>query len=203
MAIEHTLRGLGVKWLRTVRTYGVAEMAKTLKEAMHRRARPQGDHRRGRVPARAPAPRARRGRREAQARRARGAHALRRRRGHLHRRPFLHPAVGLPVADGQGQSRSAARRPGGDRDRELRRLRPVRRDRARRDAVPVVLSRRDRAQSELVGSHAASRAPHVIGWLQLARRVRSSLAREGAERCIAVRKPSRTPELSATPRSAE
>jgi indolepyruvate ferredoxin oxidoreductase alpha subunit len=32
----------------------------------------------------------------AQARRARGAHALRRRRRGLHRRPFLHPAVGLP-----------------------------------------------------------------------------------------------------------
>jgi indolepyruvate ferredoxin oxidoreductase alpha subunit len=31
--IESTLRGLGVKWLRTVYTYRVAEMAKTLKEA--------------------------------------------------------------------------------------------------------------------------------------------------------------------------
>jgi indolepyruvate ferredoxin oxidoreductase alpha subunit len=34
MDIERTLRGLGVKWLRTVRTYGVAAMVKTLKEAM-------------------------------------------------------------------------------------------------------------------------------------------------------------------------
>ena len=34
MEIERTLRGMGVKWLRTVRTYGVAKMTATLKEAM-------------------------------------------------------------------------------------------------------------------------------------------------------------------------
>jgi indolepyruvate ferredoxin oxidoreductase alpha subunit len=34
MGIEETLRAMGVKWLRTVRTYGVASMVKTLKEAM-------------------------------------------------------------------------------------------------------------------------------------------------------------------------
>jgi indolepyruvate ferredoxin oxidoreductase, alpha subunit len=34
MDIESTLRSMGVKWLRTVRTYGVATMVKTLKEAM-------------------------------------------------------------------------------------------------------------------------------------------------------------------------
>ena len=34
MDIERTLRSLGVKWLRTVRTYSVATMVKTLKEAM-------------------------------------------------------------------------------------------------------------------------------------------------------------------------
>jgi indolepyruvate ferredoxin oxidoreductase alpha subunit len=34
MSIEQTLRSMGVKWLRTVRTYGVAQMVKTLKEAM-------------------------------------------------------------------------------------------------------------------------------------------------------------------------
>jgi indolepyruvate ferredoxin oxidoreductase alpha subunit len=34
MDIERTLRTLGVKWLRKVRTYGVAAMVKTLKEAM-------------------------------------------------------------------------------------------------------------------------------------------------------------------------
>jgi indolepyruvate ferredoxin oxidoreductase alpha subunit len=34
ITIEQTLRSLGVKWLRTVRSYSVAKMAKTLKEAM-------------------------------------------------------------------------------------------------------------------------------------------------------------------------
>ncbi len=34
MTIEHTLRSLGVKWLRTVRSYSVAKMADTLKDAM-------------------------------------------------------------------------------------------------------------------------------------------------------------------------
>ncbi len=34
ISIEKTLRSLGVKWLRTVRTYSVAKMAATLKEAM-------------------------------------------------------------------------------------------------------------------------------------------------------------------------
>jgi indolepyruvate ferredoxin oxidoreductase alpha subunit len=34
MNIEHTLRAMGVKWLRTVRTYSVELMTKTLKEAM-------------------------------------------------------------------------------------------------------------------------------------------------------------------------
>ncbi len=34
MSIEQTLRAMGVKWLRTVRTYSVAKMAATLKDAM-------------------------------------------------------------------------------------------------------------------------------------------------------------------------
>ncbi|HET9175325.1 MAG TPA: thiamine pyrophosphate-dependent enzyme, partial [Pseudolabrys sp.] len=34
MGIEQTLRAMGVKWLRTVRTYSVSTMVKTLKEAM-------------------------------------------------------------------------------------------------------------------------------------------------------------------------
>ena len=113
----------------------------------HRRTRPQGHHRRWRMPARAPAPCARRGCREAQARRARHQDALRRRRRDLHRRPFLHSVVGVPVADGEAQSRSAAHRSGRDGDRELRRLRPVRRGRACGGAVSVVLPRRGGAQS--------------------------------------------------------
>jgi indolepyruvate ferredoxin oxidoreductase alpha subunit len=34
MDVEQTLRSFGVKWMRKVRTYGVATMVKTLKEAM-------------------------------------------------------------------------------------------------------------------------------------------------------------------------
>ena len=91
------------------RTYDVAGMRDTLREALttkekgpkvivaqsecmlnkQRRVRPlmkQGD----------------------QGRRARGARALRRRCRHLHRRSFLHPPVGLPVADDRAESRSAA-----------------------------------------------------------------------------------------------
>src|SRR6516165_5415767 len=113
------------------------------------------------MPARSPAPRARRRRREAQARRARGAGALRRRRRDLHRRSFLHQAFRLPLAHRQAQSRSAAQRSGGDGDRELRRLRAVRRGRPRRRAVSLVLSRRDHPQSELVGSRAPPRAREI------------------------------------------
>ena len=69
MDIEQTLRSFGVKWLRKVRTYSVATMVKTLKEAMRTaETRAQGHHRGRRMPARAPAPRARRGRREAEGR---------------------------------------------------------------------------------------------------------------------------------------
>jgi indolepyruvate ferredoxin oxidoreductase alpha subunit len=34
MDVEATLKSFGVKWLRKVRTYGVAKMAETLKEAL-------------------------------------------------------------------------------------------------------------------------------------------------------------------------
>ena len=58
--IEQTLRSMGVHWLRKVRTYGVSTMVSTLKEAMKTAgAWAEGDHRRRRMPARAPAPRAR------------------------------------------------------------------------------------------------------------------------------------------------
>ena len=158
MDIEHTLRSMGVKWLRTVRTYSVATMVKTLKEAMRTAERglkviiADGECQLARQR------RVRAEDAEARARRTRHAGALRRRRRDLHRRPFLHPAVGLPVTDGEARSRPAAQRSGGDRDRELRRLRAVRRGRARRRAVPVVLSRRDHSQSDLARPLAASPA---------------------------------------------
>ncbi len=101
---------LGVKWMRTVRTYAVAKMTKTLDEAMRTaERRPQGHHRRGRMPARAAsaacAPRT-------PSRLKRGERVVRARYGvdddDLHRRPFLHPAVGLPLAHRQAQPRPAA-----------------------------------------------------------------------------------------------
>ena len=80
---------------------------------------------------------------------ARGAREIRRRRGYVHGRPRLHPAVGLPDADVEGQSRSAAGRSGRHGHRWLRRLRPVRRECACGDAVPVVLSRRGDPEPEV------------------------------------------------------
>ena len=65
-------------------------------------------------------------------RRARRARALRRRLRHLHRRPLVHPPVGLPVAVDQAEPGPAAHRPGRDRARQLRRLRRVRRGRRTR-----------------------------------------------------------------------
>ena len=59
MTIPQALRGLGVKWIRTVDSYRIAEVMATLREALTTRARrAQGHHRQGRVHARAPAPRA-------------------------------------------------------------------------------------------------------------------------------------------------
>ena len=70
--IERALQGIGVGWMRTVDNYRVGEVAKMLKEAMTTRLQgPQGHHRRGRVPARAPA-QAAPGRCEEAVRRAKG-----------------------------------------------------------------------------------------------------------------------------------
>src|SRR5207237_102203 len=74
-----------------------------------------------------------------------------RRRGHVHRRSLLHPPLRLPDAHGQGQPRSAAHRSGGHGDRRLRRLRPVRRERACGGAVSLLLSRRGSPEPHAVG----------------------------------------------------
>ena len=119
MDIEKTLRTMGVKWLRTVRTYSRQRNGEDPERShAHCRARAQGHHRRRRVPTRAPAPRARRGCHQARARRTRHPGALRRRRRNLHRRSLLHSSVRLPVADGEAVDRSVAQRSSGDRDRE-------------------------------------------------------------------------------------
>src|SRR4029077_8850205 len=79
------------------------------------------------------------------------ARQVRRGRGHLHRRPLVHSPLRLPDAHDQGQPGPAAHRSGGDRDRRLRRLRPMRRECARRGALPVVLPRRSDPEPDLVG----------------------------------------------------
>ena len=126
MSIEQTLRSLGVKWLRTVRSYSVAKMTETLKAAMRTTERglkviiADGECQLARQ---------RRVRTEEAEKLKRGARVIKVRFGvdeEICRRSFLHQALRLPVAHGQAQSRSVAQRPGSNRDRELRRLWAVR-----------------------------------------------------------------------------
>ena len=87
---------------------------------------------------------------------ARGAREVRRRFRHLHRRPLVHPPVGLPLAVDQAQPRSAAHRPGRHRARQLRGLRPLRRRVACGGAVPLVLQGAGGEQPERLGPLRAS-----------------------------------------------
>ena len=128
-----------------------ADARRAARGADHAGEGPQGDRRVQRVHAEQAAPREAAGAQGDRRGPARGARALRRRPRHLHRRPFLHPPVGLPVADHQAQPRPAAPRPGGHGGRQLRGLRPVRRGRPCGRAVPVVLPGRDRQQPDALG----------------------------------------------------
>ena len=136
--IEAALKSLGVPWIKRVRTYGVAGVVNTLREALRtgqkglkviiadgecqlarqRRIRPElAKHGGGRQ--------------------ARGAHALLDRSGGVHRRPLLHPPVGLPVAHHQAQRGPAAHRPDRPRQQRLRRLRAcAARSRTRPSSAP-------------------------------------------------------------------
>ncbi len=107
--IERAVRGVGVKWVRTMRrTYDVAGMRDALREALTTKEKgpkvliAQSEcmlnlQRREKPLVRKAVARGQAG----------GAGEVRRRFGYLHRRSFLHPAVGLPVAVDQSQSRSA------------------------------------------------------------------------------------------------
>ena len=160
--IEDTLKGMGVQWLRVVHTYEVDAMRRTLEEALTSEfAGPEGDRRRGRMPARAAAPHQALDRRAAAARRA----VERVRYGVdevVQRRPRLHPPVRLPDADDEGQPRSAQGRPGGHGDRRLRRLRPVRRQRPCRHAVPELLPRRGDPEPALARAPAGGPRSRLI-----------------------------------------
>src|SRR6266446_131738 len=105
----------------------------------HRDRRAQGDHRARGVPARAPAAGEAGDRGAAQGGRAGRGAALRGRSRRVHRRQVVHALQRLPVAHPEGEPGSPARRPGGPRGRDLRRLRPLRRGGARRGPVPLVL----------------------------------------------------------------
>ena len=120
--------------------------------ADHQGKRPEGHRGAVGMHAEQAAPRAPADEQGDQGRQARGARALRRRCRHLHRRSLVHPPLRLPVAHRRAEPRSVAHRAGDEGDQLLRRLRAVRRGRARGGAVPVVLSRLDHQQSDRLGS---------------------------------------------------
>ena len=162
----------GVKWMRKVRTYGVADDGGDAEGGDAHR--PSAGLKVIIADGECQLARQRRVRAEdadkLKARRARGAHALRGRRRDLHRRPFLHPPVRLPVAHRQAEPRSAAHRSGRERDRiaasaaacaARSRMRPCC---ARRSTAPR--SSRTRA----AGTASVHRATPcaVIAWLPIA-----------------------------------
>jgi indolepyruvate ferredoxin oxidoreductase, alpha subunit len=105
-AIEATLKGLGVGWLRTVHTHRVGRMKNALIESMKspfaglKVIVAEGECQLERQRRLRPAARRRPGRGT-----ARGAHPLWRRRRHVHRRSRLHPPLRLPIPDRQGPGR--------------------------------------------------------------------------------------------------
>ena len=165
-SIVDAVKGVGATWVRQIdRTYDVAKMRDTLREALttktegpkiivassecmlnkQRRVRPLV-------------------REERRGGRARGEGAVRRRRGHLLRRPRLHPPLGLPVAVAEAHRRSAQGRSGRRRGQWMRRLRQLRRGRGGRCSLSLLLPHRGHLQSEPVGPAARrfSRARHRL-----------------------------------------
>ncbi len=101
LSIADAVRGVGVKWVRTItRTYDVAAMRDVLKEALTTKEKGPKvivaqsectlNQQRRVKPADA---------QDGERRQARGARAIRRGCGYLHRRSFVHPAVRLSFAD--------------------------------------------------------------------------------------------------------
>ena len=173
--ITEAVKGMGVKWLRHIdRTYDVGKMQDTLKEALTTDEKgPKVIVASSECMLNKPAPRETAGRQGDQGRRARGEAEIRRRRGHLHRRPRLHAALRLPLAVGEVARRSAARRSGRPYRPELRRLRQLRRGGGCRRALPVLLPRRCRPQSGPLGPLPRNAcAARVIGFLQRRRESR-------------------------------
>ena len=103
--------------------------------------------------------------------------------GYLHRRSFLHSAVGLPLAHDRAQSRSAAARAGDQGDQFLRGLRVVRRGRRMRRccARPSIAPRSSPIRRAGIASRQRIRDA-VIGWLQTASTAPDALTRSTASR---------------------
>ena len=84
--IDAVLKSVGVKWLKTIRSYSVDTMPQGDRGSEdHTAARTEGDHRRRRVPAGAAAAHPAADRQAAEPGQAGGAHPLRHRPGHVHR----------------------------------------------------------------------------------------------------------------------
>ena len=102
-------------------------------------------------------------------------------RGHLHRRPRLHPPVGLPFAVGQADQRSAADDPVAHDRQELRRMRQLRRGREAAVLCPSfyraeIVHNPDACDRWIESARAA-----VIGWFEERRlRGRVRIAPEAA-----------------------
>src|SRR3989475_6158579 len=111
------------------------------------------------MPARAPAARATAASSARSGRHRSRAAALRRRSRRLYRGSLLHPAQRLPVADTGREPRSAERRSDRPRGRDVRGLRRLRRGRARRRALSLVLRGADRPESLAVAPTARAAPP--------------------------------------------
>ena len=165
--IMTAVKGVGVKWVKRTHTYDMHGTLKVLREALSTGYRgpkviiAEGEcqlNRQRRVK-----PLMQKAIKDGQ---ARGARALRRRSGHLHRRSLVHPPVRLPVADGKEEPGSAAHRSGRACRQQLCRLRGVRRGGARGGAVSVVLSCGACLQPVGLGPLPCTVRGAVIGFLQ-------------------------------------
>ena len=150
--IEAALKSMGVKWMRPCAPTTSTECANTLREAFtHRRQGPEGDHRRRRMPARAPAPHPAGDR----ALLAAGERVVRTRFGvdeevctGDHSCIRLSGCPSLTIKPSEDPLRTD---PGRPRQQRLRGLRAVRRGRARGAALPVVRADRHHPEPDLVG----------------------------------------------------
>src|SRR2546427_11040839 len=111
------------------------------------------------MPARAPAARATAASSARSGRHRSRAATFWRRSRRLYRGSLLHPAHRLPIADTGREPRSAERRSDRPRGRDVRGLRRLRRGRARRRALSLVLRGADRPESLAVAPTARAAPP--------------------------------------------